>query len=190
MNPQVWLAVFVFLVWELRERKTWRVGRLGEENVVMDFESGCRALACSLHSLPLEESWAPGRQFWGVDIEGATKGTLLKTTLSVVVQWSHLFASGGQSTGASASASVLPMNIQDWFPLGWTGFISCSPRDTQESSPDSFQSWKASVLQCSAFLMDQLSHPYMTTGKTIAWTLWTFAGKMMSLLFNKLSVLS
>ena len=37
---------------------------------------------------------------------------------------SHLFTSGGQSIGASASASVLPMNIQDWFPLGWTGWIS------------------------------------------------------------------
>ena len=39
-------------------------------------------------------------------------------------QMSQLFASGGQSTGVSASASVLPMNIQDWFPLGWTGWIS------------------------------------------------------------------
>ena len=39
-------------------------------------------------------------------------------------QMSHLFTSGGQSTGASASASVLPMNIQDWFPLGWTDWIS------------------------------------------------------------------
>ena len=47
-------------------------------------------------------------------IEGATEGKLLKTTLFVVVlQLSHLFASGGQSLGASASASVLPMNIQD-----------------------------------------------------------------------------
>ena len=43
--------------------------------------------------------------------------------------------SGGQSIGVSASASVLPMIIQDWFPLGWTGWISCSPRDSQESSP-------------------------------------------------------
>ena len=50
---------------------------------------------------------------------------------------SQLFASGGQSTGASASASVLPMNIQCWFPLGFTGSISLleSPRDSQESSP-------------------------------------------------------
>ena len=46
---------------------------------------------------------------------------------------------------------------------------------------------KASVLQCSAFLMVQLSHPYMTTGKTIALTRWTFVGKVMSLLFNMLS---
>ena len=48
---------------------------------------------------------------------------------------SHLFSSRGQSIWASASASVLPMNIQDGFPLGWTGWISFSPRDSQESSP-------------------------------------------------------
>ena len=46
---------------------------------------------------------------------------------------------------------------------------------------------KASILQCSAFFMTQLSHPYMTTGKTIALTRWTFVGKGMSLLFNMLS---
>ena len=46
---------------------------------------------------------------------------------------------------------------------------------------------KASVLQCSPFFIVQLSHPYMTTGKTIALTRWTFVGKVMSLLFNMLS---
>ena len=46
---------------------------------------------------------------------------------------------------------------------------------------------KASILWCSAFLIVQLSHPYMTTGKTIALTRWTFVGKVMSLLFNRLS---
>ena len=55
-------------------------------------------------------------------------------------QMSHLFDThqsikGGQSIGVSASTSVLPMNTQDWSPLGWTGWISCSPRDSQESSP-------------------------------------------------------
>ena len=48
---------------------------------------------------------------------------------------SQFFASGGQSIGVSASASVLPMNIQDWFPLGWTAGSPCSLRDSQESSP-------------------------------------------------------
>ena len=46
---------------------------------------------------------------------------------------------------------------------------------------------KASILQCSAFFIIQLSHPYMTTGKTIALNRWTFVGKLMSLLFNMLS---
>ena len=48
---------------------------------------------------------------------------------------SQLFASGGQRIGVSASASVLPMNIQDWFPLGLFGLISLSSRDSQESFP-------------------------------------------------------
>ena len=48
---------------------------------------------------------------------------------------SQLFTWGGQSIGVSASASVLPMNTQDWSPSGWTGWICCSPRDSQESSP-------------------------------------------------------
>ena len=49
------------------------------------------------------------------------------------------------------------------------------------------RSSKASILQCSAFFTDQLSHPYMTTGKTTALTRWTFVGKVMSLLFDMLS---
>ena len=48
---------------------------------------------------------------------------------------SQFFPSGGQSIGVSASASVLPMNTQDWSPLGWTGWIPCSPRDSQASFP-------------------------------------------------------
>ena len=98
---------------------------------------------------------------------------------------SQLFAWGGQSTGVSALASVLPMNTQDWFPLEWTGWISYSPRNSQESSQH--YSSKASILQCSAFFTVQLSQPYMTTGKTIALTGRNFVGKVMSLLFNMLS---
>ena len=62
----------------------------------------------------------------------------------------------------------------------------CSPRDSQESSPH--HSSKASILQCSAFFKVQLSHPYMTTGKTKALTRQTLIGKVMSLLFNMLSL--
>ena len=86
-----------------------------------------------------------------------------------------------------SSGSGLLMNIQDWFPLGWLVW-SCSPRDSQESSPTPvFSSLKASILQYSAFFMVQFSHPYMTTGKTIALTVLTIVGKLMSLLFNILS---
>ena len=97
---------------------------------------------------------------------------------------SQLFAWGGQSIGVSASASGLPMNTQDWSPLGWTGWISV--QGTLKSLLQHHSS-KASILRCSAFFTVQLSHPYMTTGKTIALTRWTFVGKVMSLLFNMLS---
>ena len=62
-------------------------------------------------------------------------------------QMSQLFASDGQSIGVSASTSVLPMNIQDWSPLGWTGWISLQSKDSQESSPTpQFKSINSSVL--------------------------------------------
>ena len=98
---------------------------------------------------------------------------------------SQFFASGGQSirASASASASVFPVNIQDWFPLGWTGWISLQSKGLSRV----FSSSKASILRCSAFFMVQLSHPYMTTGKTIALTRWIIVGKVMSVLFNMLS---
>ena len=62
-------------------------------------------------------------------------------------QMSQLFASGGQRIGVSGSTSVLPMNTQDWSPLGWTGWSPCSPRDSQESSPTTqFKSINSSAL--------------------------------------------
>ena len=83
-------------------------------------------------------------------------------------QMSQFFISGGQSIGVSASASVLQMNIQGWFPLNLTSLISCIPRDSQESSPTpQFESINSSALN---FFILQLSHPHMTTGKTIALT--------------------
>ena len=92
---------------------------------------------------------------------------------------SQFFPSGGQSIAVSTSASVLPMNIQDWFELlGVQGTLKSLLQ--QHSS-------KASILWCSAFFIVQFSHPYMTTRKTIALTRWTFVGKVVSLLLNMLS---
>jgi len=89
----------------------------------------------------------------------------------------YLFASAGQRIGASASASVLPVEfLSDW--LVWS---LCSPKVSQESSP--ILQLKTSLLQCSAIFMAQLSHRYIT----IALTRRTFVGKVMSLLFNMLS---
>ena len=82
---------------------------------------------------------------------------------------SQFFVSGGQSIGVSALASVLSMNIQDWFPLGWTGWISLQSKGLYKSLLQ-YHSSKPVILRCSAFFMVQLSHPYMTTGKTIALT--------------------
>ena len=85
-----------------------------------------------------------------------------------------------------AKVSVLPMNIQDWFPLEWTGWISLQSKGLSKSLLQHHSS-KASILQCSAFLIVNLSHPYMTTGTTMALTRQTFVGKVMSLLLNMLS---
>ena len=81
---------------------------------------------------------------------------------------SQLFAWGGQSTGVSDLGSFLPKNIQDWSPLEWTGWNFLQSKGF--SSLLQHHSSKASILRRSAFFTVQLSHPYMTTGKTIALT--------------------
>ena len=76
------------------------------------------------------------------------------------------------------------MNIQDWFPLGWAGWISLQSKGLSRV-------FSITTVQKHQFLgtrfVVQLSHPYMTTGITIALTRWTFVGKVISLLFNTLS---
>ena len=94
---------------------------------------------------------------------------------------SRLFASGGQHI----IASVFPVNIQGWFPLGLTDLISLQSKGFFRSLQEN--NLKASDLQCSAFFMVQLSNPYMIPRKIIALIVWTFVGKVMSLLCNTLS---
>ena len=78
------------------------------------------------------------------------------------------------------------MNTQNWSPLGWTGWISLQSKGLSTVFSNATVQ-KHQFFWCSAFFTVQLSHPYMTTGKTIALTRWTFLGKVMSLLFNTLS---
>ena len=95
------------------------------------------------------------------------------------------FASGGQSIGVSASASVLPMNTQDWFPLGLTGLISLLSKGLSRVFFNTTV-WNHQFFNAQPCLQSN-SHPFVTTGKTIDLTMWTFVGKVMSLLFNILS---
>ena len=107
-------------------------------------------------------------------------------TASGTFQISQLFTSGGQRTGVSVSASVLPMNIQDWFPFGWTGLISLQSKGLSRV-------FSNTTVQKHQFFGAQLSlygpnltfiHDYW---KNHNLTQWTFVGKAMSLLFNTLS---
>ena len=89
-----------------------------------------------------------------------------------------------QSVRVSVSASVLTMNIQDWFPLGLTGLLFWQSKGHSSSPKPQLKS--INYLAISFFIV-QLLHQYKTTGKTIILTRWNFAGKIMSLLFNMLS---
>ena len=89
----------------------------------------------------------------------------------------------------SFSLSINPsMNIQDWFPSGMTDLISLQVQRTLKNLLQHHSS-EAAIFQCSAFFMNHLEHPCMTTGKTIALTRWSFVGKVMSLLLNMVSIL-
>ena len=91
---------------------------------------------------------------------------------------SQLFAWGGQSIGVSVLASFLPKKSKGWSPSEWTGWISLQSKGL--SRVLQHHSSKALILRHSAFFTVQLSHPYMTTGKTIALSRWTFVGKVVS----------
>ena len=96
---------------------------------------------------------------------------------------SQFFASGGQNIGVSASASALPIYIQNWFPSGWTGLILQSKGLSRVFSNTTVQKHHYFGTQFSHIP----THSSMTTGKTIFLIRQTFVGKVMSLLFNKLS---
>ena len=96
-------------------------------------------------------------------------------------QW-ELFASGGQSIGLSASASVLLMNIPDWFPLGWTGWISLLSKGLSRVFGTTV--WKQQFFGAQPSSQSNSHIHTWPLGKSIAFTGRTFVGKVMSLLFN------
>ena len=103
-----------------------------------------------------------------------------------VFPMSRFFASGGQSIGASASASVLLMNIQGWFPLGLTGLIFLKSKGlSRVFSSTTIQ--KHQFFSAQPFLWAKCHICTWLLGKPTTLTIWTFVSKVMSLLFNALS---
>ena len=153
---------------------------LGNNTGVSSFQFSCSVLSNSV--------WPHGLQHARLRCPSPTPGDCSNscpssrwchpTNSSFVIPLSHclqsfpamsqFFTSGGQSTGVSASESDLPMNIQEGFPLGWTGWISLRVLGTLKSFSNTTA--QVSVLQHSALFTVQFSYPYMTTGKTIALT--------------------
>ena len=132
-------------------------------------------------------------RFMSVELVMLSNQIILATPFSFCLQslpasepfpMSWLFTSGGQIIGASASAPVLPMNIQGWFPLGLTGLISLQSKGlSRVFSSTTVQKHQFFGAQSSLW---SISHTGATTGKAIALTRWTFFIKVMSLLFNML----
>ena len=103
---------------------------------VIPWTAACQA-SLSIKSQSLPNS-CPSSWWWHPTISSSVvpfSSHLRSFSVSGSFQMSQFFTSSGQSIGVSASASVLPVNIQGWFPLGWTGWISLQARDSQESSP-------------------------------------------------------
>ena len=113
------------------------------------------------HSVVSDSLWPHGLQHARLPCPSPTPGTC--SNPCPLSQWCH----------PTISSSFIP-------------FYSCL-QSSQHQGLFQLHSSKASILLCSAFLIVHLSHPYMTTGKTIALTRWTFVGKVMTLLFNMLS---
>ena len=103
---------------------------------------------------------------------------VFSSELALPIRWPKYWSFNFSIPPSNEYSGLISFKI-DWFDL----LVVCGTL----KSLLQHHNLKASVLQCSAVFMVQLSHPYMTTGKTIALTRWTFVGKVMSLLFNMLS---
>ena len=151
--------------------------------------TAARQASLSITNSQLYSNSCPLSQWWHPTISSSVvpfSSCLQSFPASGSFPMSQLFAWGGQNIGVSASVSVLPINTSELISLrmDWLDFLAV--QGTLKTLLQHHSS-KALILQCSSFLVVQLSHPYMTTGKTIALTRQNFVGKVMSLLFNMLS---
>ena len=145
-------------------------------------------LPCLSPALEACSNWCPSSQWYHPTISSSVIlffSHLQSFPSSGSFPMSHSFTSGDRSIGVSASASALPMNIRDWFPLGLTGLISLQSKGLSRI-------FSNTTVQKHQFFSTQLSlssnshiHKWLLE-KTIALTRWTFVGKVMSLLFNML----
>ena len=145
----------------------------------------CNSLDCSMPSLPVPyylPKFAQTHIHWVVNAIQPShplpppRSFPQSFSASVSFPMSQFFASGRQSIGASAS--VLPMNIQGWFPLGFTGLISLQSKGLSRVFSNIIGKHQFFVAQSS--LWSSSHNLYMTTGKTIALTIWTFFGSDVS----------
>ena len=132
--------------------------------------------ACS-NICPLSQWYHPTNSSWVIPFSSCLQSFPESGSLPM----SQLFALGGQSVGVSASVSVLQWIFRNkFFRMDWLDLLAV--QGTLKSLPQHHSS-KASVPWCSTFFMVQLSHPYMTTGKTTTLTIWDFVGKVHLITF-------
>ena len=132
---------------------------------------GFPVLPCLLESAQVQVHWVCGAVWWSHMPLPSSLACLL-SSYQCIFQWVSSLHQMAKALEPSASASVLSMNTQDWFPLRLTGLISLQSKGLLRVF--SSTTMQSSILWHSAFFMIQLSHPYMTTRKIITLTIWIY----------------
>ena len=198
------MVIEVYLPWiaDIKSRKAWIVTPALDSHISTYY---CSVLSCvllfatpwtvalsSIISQSLLWEFAQTHVYWVGDVMQPFHSLLPPSPPAINLSqhqvffpMNWLFESGGQSIWALALALVLPMSIQGWFSLGLTGLISLQSKGVSRVF-SSTTIWKNQFIGTQTSLWSNSQHPYMTTGKTIALTIWTFVGKVMSLHFNTL----
>ena len=154
----------------------------------------CEPMDCSTPGLPVHHQPLELRKLMSIELVMPSNHLILSCSILLPSIFPSIRVFSNESVLRirwpkywSFSFNISPSNEHSGLiSLGWTGWISLQSKGLSRVFSQHHSS-KASVLQCSALFKVQLSHAYMTTGKTIALTRWTFVGKVMSLLFNMLS---